>query len=65
MEARARSERGGEAELRLGGRGSHDAQRGWRRAQGRDEEEVEARDEALSSLACMLPETVARVQPGV
>lgn len=58
MEARARSERGGgEAELRPGGRGSHD---GRRAAEGRDEEEEEeveaaARDGALSSLACMLP----------
>jgi hypothetical protein len=68
MEARARRERGGEAELRLGGRGSHEAQRGWRAAEGRDGDEVEAaaRDGALSNLACMLPETVvARVQPGV
>jgi hypothetical protein len=67
MAARARSESGGAAELRIGGRGSHEARRGWRPAEGRDEDEVEteARDGALSNLACMLPETVARVQPGV
>jgi hypothetical protein len=67
MAARARSESGGAAELRLGGRGFQDARRGWRPAEGRDEDEVEAaaRDGALSSLACMLPEAVARVQPGV
>lgn len=68
MEVRAISERGrrggGEAELRLGGRGFQDERHGWRAAEGRDEE-AEARDGAPSSLACMLPETAARVQPGV
>lgn len=67
MDAPARnSERGGgEAELRLGSRAF---QEGRQPAEGMEEEEVEAaaaRDGALSSLACMLPETVARVQPGV
>jgi hypothetical protein len=68
MEALARRERGGVAEVRIGGRGYQDARRGWRAAEGRDGDEVEAaaRDGALSSLACMLPEAVvARVEAGV